>query len=96
MAARLVTAREAARERVEQRHAHDAEQRVNDLPKVLPKSQHLELARAYASAHRTLKDAEAPAASYVEWRLEQFEDGELLPETLKQVVNKDEASADVP
>ena len=94
MAARLVTAWEAARKRVEHRHVHEAEQRVNDLPKILPKSQHLELARAYAQVHRALKDAEAPAASYVEWRLEQFEDGELIPETLKQVVNKAEASAD--
>eukprot|EP00972_Heterocapsa_arctica_P016553 2442240-Heterocapsa_arctica.AAC.1 len=94
MVARLVTAWEAATKRVEQRHVREAEQRVNDAPRVLPKQQHLELSRAYAAVNRPLKDLEAPAASYVEWRLEQFEDGELPPEMMKHFVTKEEAITD--
>ena len=45
MVARLVTAWEAAGTRAQRRRQEEAEQRVGDLPRTLPKGQHLDLAR---------------------------------------------------
>ena len=88
--AKVVTAWHAAAQRVERRQAEEADRRVAELPRTLPKAQHLELERAFASTHRELPEREAPAKSYIEWRLEQVEDGELLAEQLKEVISKEE------
>ena len=90
--ARLVTAWEAAGTRAQRRRQEEAEQRVGDLPRTLPKGQHLDLARAFAKVHFEMGDRDRPAEAYVEWRLEQLEDGELQAETLRQVVSKAETT----
>ena len=92
MVARLVTAWEAAGTRAQRRRQEEAEQRVGDLPRTLPKGQHLDLARAFAKVHFEMGDRDRPAEAYVEWRLEQLEDGELQAETLRQVASKAETT----
>ena len=64
------------------------------MPKTLTKGKHLELQRAYTSAHHHLEDDERPAPCYMEWSLEQVEDGELLAEQLDIVISKEEATED--
>ena len=91
MVARLVPAWEAAGTRAQRHRQEEAEQRVGDLPRTLPKGQHLDLARAFAKVHFEMGDRDRPAEAYVEWRLEQVEDGELPAET-RQVVSKAEAT----
>ena len=50
--ARLVAAWEAAQKRVERRQKEEAEQRVGDLPRALPKSLHLDLTRSFTKIHK--------------------------------------------
>ena len=94
MVARLMAVWEAANKRGEKRRAEEAERKVGDLPRVLPKARHLELLRTYEAAHRELKDRDVPAPSYIEARLEQLEEGELLAEPLTEVICREEARED--
>ena len=80
--------------RVQRRQAEEADQRAGELPRTLPKSQHLETSRAFAKTYRELRDNEAPAKAYLEWRLEQVEDGELQAETMKEVMSREEEGSD--
>ena len=91
MTARLVAAWETAGRRSAKQKEEEAAQRVGDLPRHLPKGKHLELLRAYQSAHKELKDKECPAPSYLEWRFEQVEDGELKAESFSEVISKEDA-----
>eukprot|EP00972_Heterocapsa_arctica_P029418 4331078-Heterocapsa_arctica.AAC.1 len=84
MVARLNAAWQAAGTRSSRQRQDEAGQRVGDLPRTLPKGQHLDLARAFSKAHFELKDRDRPAASYLEWRLEQLEDGELQAEVMSK------------
>ena len=90
----ILTIWEAAKERIATRRKEEAEQRVGGLPKTLTKSKHIELHRAYAVAHELLEDDQIPAPSFMEWRLDQIEDGELVAETLDLVISKEEAPED--
>ena len=92
MMARLLAVWEAAGKRASKLKEEEAAQRAGDLPRHIPKGKHLEIVKAYAKAHKTLKDKECPAPCYLEWRFEQIEDGELKAESLADVVNKEEAS----
>ena len=92
MTARVIAAWEAANKRTSRRQAEEAEQRVGDLPRTLPKAQHLELQRAFEKVHFELQERETPAPAYVEWRLEQIEDGELQAEAMTVIVSKAESS----
>ena len=94
MVARLMSVWEAANKRGEKRRVEEAERKVGDLPRVLPKARHLELLRAYEAAHRELKDKDIPAPSYIEVRLEQLEEGEMVAEPLTEVICRDEARED--
>ena len=88
MMARLLAVWTAAGKRTAKQKEGEAAQRAGDLPRHLPKGKHLEVVRAYAQAHKELKDKECPAPSYLEWRYEQVEDGELKAESLASVINK--------
>ena len=94
MVARLLSCWETAGKRGVKRKEEEASQRVGDLLRPLPKVRHLELSRAYSLAHRDLTDKESPAPSYLDWRFEQLEDGELRAEPLSDVVSKEEVADD--
>ena len=71
------------------RRLEEAEQRVGDLPRRLPRKTHLELERAYAEAHSVeLDDKETPADCSVETKLSQLEDGALVAERLSEAAAK--------
>ena len=94
MTARLVSAWSSAGTRSAKLKEEEATQRAGDLPRHMTKAKHLELTRAYQAAHRELRDRERPAPAYLDWRLEQVEDGELKAESLAEVINKEEAQDD--
>ena len=80
--AKLVGAWEAANTRGKKRREEEAEQRIGDLPRKLPRSSHLDLRRAFATRHRELRDEEAPHPEYLEGKLQQIEDGDFKAERL--------------
>ena len=90
-AARLTLAWEAAVERKDAQKREDAEARVGGLNKVLTKLKHSTMKRAYEEAHAELEAPDAPSPAYLEYRLEQIEDGELEAEPLDWVTSKEEA-----
>ena len=94
MTARVLAAWDSAQKRSSKMREEDAAQRAGDLPRHMPKSKHLELTRAYKSAHRELKDRERPAPAYLDWRYEQVEEGELKAESLSEVIHTEEAKDD--
>ena len=94
LVARLMAVWEAANKRGEKRRAEEAERKAGDLPRTLPKARHLELQRAFEAKHRELKEADVPAPCYIEARLEQIEDGELIAEPLTDVVSREETRED--
>ena len=92
--ARLATAWEAAVKRIEHKQAEEAEIRANEspVPRLIQKSVYLEMCRAFAAAHHELKDSQTPAKPYMEMRFEQIEDGELIAESLKEVISREESA----
>ena len=91
MMAKMVLAWEAAGKRLDKRMNEQAEQRAGDLPRSLPKAVHLQVVRAFTKAHWELPDRMVPAPSYLEAKLEQIEDGELKPESWKEVTTKEDS-----
>ena len=94
MMARLLAVWDAASKRVAKQKEEEASQQAGDLPRHLPKGKHLQVVKAYTAAHKELPDKEVPAPSYIEWRCEQGEDGELIAESLASVIHKEEAQDD--
>ena len=90
LVARLMSVWEAAGKRGEKRQAEDAERKIGDMPRALPKARHLELLRAYEASHRELPDYLVPAPAYIEARLEQMEDGEIIAEQLTAVLTRED------
>ena len=81
----LVDAWEAAKGRVAKQAEVEAEARVLGIPKLTLKGTQLQLRKAYVLACGPLPDKFCPSRTYVDWRLEQLEEGELRPERLRQV-----------
>lgn len=88
MICRMLAAWETPQKRTDRRRQEEAEQRVGDLPRTLPRSSHLELVRGFARAHFVLPEKLTPAPAYLEWRLEELEDGELQAESLEKVFSR--------
>ena len=65
----------------------ETDQRVGDLPRKLPKSDHTELRKAFTARHRQLEDRHTPHPAYIEAKLKELEDGELKCETLSEVIS---------
>ena len=59
------------------RKEEKADQRVGDLPRKLPRSDHTELRKAFTTRHRELDDKLVPHPDYIEAKLRELEDGEL-------------------
>ena len=74
--------------RGQKRKAEEAEQRVGDLPRRIPRSVHLNLQRAFEDLHDELEDDEIPHKSYVEAKLDEIDDGERVAELMKDIVCK--------
>eukprot|EP00971_Amphidinium_carterae_P185461 3682209-Amphidinium_carterae.1 len=61
MVAKVIACWCAANVRVRKRHEEEAEQRLGQVPRTLPKSATLELFRAFATMHHELTERDAPA-----------------------------------
>ena len=84
--AKLANAWETANVRGRKRREEEADQRVGDLPRKLPRTTHLDLRRSFQNRHAELRDDVAPHPDYVETKLQQIEDGELKAERLSEVL----------
>ena len=91
---RIFSAWDSAVLRGVKRRTEDADQRVGDLPRKLPKQTHLNMVDAYNQNHRELKEAEIPHSACVENGQTQCETGKLIAERLNQVAGEDEAKGD--
>ena len=94
LTAKIVATWTSARHHSDREQKEQAEQRAIDMPKHLPKGKHLAMQKIYTSVHKKLPASELPAPSYLDWRLDQIESGELAAESLAEVINKDEAPAE--
>ena len=86
MTARLVATWRSAQTRSELQLKREAEQRVGDLPRTIPKPVHIEMRRAFTRAHEDLPKKLTPAPVYIEGKISQMEDGELVAESLADVL----------
>eukprot|EP00974_Lingulodinium_polyedra_P021331 2060160-Lingulodinium_polyedra.AAC.1 len=81
MTARIVSAWRSAQTRAELQQKRGAEQRVGDLPRSIPKPSHIsEMRKAHTIAHADLPKRLAPSPGYIESKVSQMEDGELVAE----------------
>ena len=88
--ARIISAWTSAQQRGEKRAAADADQRVGDLPRTLPRRKHLELIRAHNKLHKELVEKDVPYAGCVETKLDQLEADEFFAPQLTEVASRDE------
>ena len=72
--------------RAEHQQKREAEQRVGDLPRTIPKPAHIEMRKAYTIAHADLPKRLTPATGYIESKVSQMEDGELVAEPLSDIL----------
>ena len=95
-AAKVCNAWESATVRGRKRKEEEADQRVSDLPRKLPKAGHTELRKAFTARHRELDEKHTPHPAYIEAKLKELEDGELRCEHLTEVISlADDAGEDV-
>ena len=97
--AKILDAWDSVSKRVQAWATAEASAKVAGEVKQIPQSSYLSLKKAYNEGHKKLEDDVFPAKPYVEWRLDQFEEGELLTEKLVDVIAADaidNGPADVP
>ena len=90
----LVDAWEASKNRITEQSELEAEARDLGIPKQSLKGTQLQLRKAYVQAFGPLPDKYCPSRTYVDWRLEQLEEGELRPEKLRQVTTVEDEDND--
>jgi hypothetical protein len=90
MQAKVLVAWDNAKRRIETRNQEEASQRVHDAPRTLSKNAHFDLIKAYEKVHGEKPDKLNPAPAYIEAKLEQVEAGELRPENLSEVLNRED------
>eukprot|EP00974_Lingulodinium_polyedra_P049155 4725126-Lingulodinium_polyedra.AAC.1 len=87
MIAKVLDAWEAARDRVAKHTAMESEARAAGVPRQSLKSSHLSLRALFKERHGELKEKFCPARAFIDWRLEQVEEGELKTEKLQEVIS---------
>ncbi len=86
--ARLADARDAAARHKEEAEAVDSKTRAMGLKPELQKGEQIELRRRYRELHGDIDDDEYPSYSYVNTRLEELEEGEIVAEKLSDVTTR--------
>ena len=82
----VLDAWESAVKRVHTWATAEAERRTAGEAKEISKASFLSLRKAHKKQFGELSDERFPAKPYIEWRLDQFEDGELVCEKLTEVI----------
>ena len=90
LTSRLIGAWEAAELRGIKRKHEEAEQRVGDQPRRLQKPVHTNLLRAFKQVYPKVSEDEVPSKLYIETKLEEIEDDDLVAELLSCVLVKEE------
>jgi hypothetical protein len=94
MIARLLSSWETAKRRMEVRVEQKALSAAQQLPELLSKTEHNSLRRAFEAQHYPLEEKTTPADSYVEYRFDQIEQGEMRAETLQMTTSKSDTAED--
>ena len=90
MLAKVLSLWDITVQRGKKRKAEDAELKVGDVPRRLSKMSHLALLRSYNEIHEELAEDEVPGPRWLEIRLDQMENGEIVPEKLSEVITWEE------
>ena len=88
--ARLVIAWESARRRATAKQESEAVQRAEDGPRTILKNDYVNLCKAWQSCHTDKKELPERLISsqpYLEFQLDQLEDGNMIVETLSEVLS---------
>ena len=93
--AALVCAYQAARTRKERVSALEGDYKAKQLAKPLPASDHQAMRLAFEKRWWRLEDAEVPARSYLERKLDKLEKGDMRPGPLSAVFSADEEEPEV-
>jgi len=86
----LLVAWDASRDRISRRSAMEAEQRAAGRAPGLLRGDILAVRRAYEKIKGEQRDEDAPGKGYLELKLEEFHDGELVAEHLSEVTSVSE------
>jgi hypothetical protein len=86
--ARITIAWESARKRITAKQDSDAQQRTEDGPRTILKNDYVNLCRHYEDVHKEMPEHLMSGQSYLEMRLDQLEDGNLIAEGLHEVVSQ--------
>ena len=95
--AQLINALDVSRRRLTRKLEVDAEERAAKLPRTLLKGDHVRLRVAISAAHlkgKSMDEKDAPSPASIEATLEQIDDGEIIPESRKQVTTVEEPASD--
>ena len=93
----LLVSWDACRDRITRRTALESEARATGRAPSLLRGDILTLRRAYESIHGDLVDEDAPGKGYLELKIENLHDGEIVAESLTEVASvADEAKTPVP
>ena len=87
--ATVIDAWDAVSKRVQAWAASEASAKVAGEVKQIPNASFLSLKKSFNMRFKRLEDDTFPAKPYLEWRLDQFEEGELLTEKLIDVITID-------
>jgi len=83
----LLIAWDACRDRITRRSALESEHRAAGRAPTLLRGDVLSLRRAYETVHGELIDEDAPGKGYIELKIENIHDGELVAENLTEVTS---------
>jgi len=93
----LLVTWDACRDRISRRTAMDSESRAAGRTPTLLRGDILALRRAYETVYGELVDDDAPGKGYLELKIENIHDGEIVAENLTEVTSvSDEAKTPVP
>ena len=91
--AAVVSAWESSRDYIETDNRLKAEARVLGTPRALSTGDKIAMRRAVEAAHGLIPDKECPANTYLQAKLEELEEGELVAAPLDEVVSRADGAA---
>jgi hypothetical protein len=91
--AAVVSAWESSRDYIETDNRLKAEARVLGTPRALSTGDKIAMRKAVESAHGLVPDKECPANTYLQSKLEELEEGELVAAPLDEVVSRADGAA---
>ena len=91
LTARILNVWESATTRGQKRKAEEAEQRIGDMPRTIPRTTFLGLSQSAEDLYGEWEDENTPHKSYFESKLDEIEDGEFKAELMRKILAKSDA-----